>query len=174
MTAKPLNFDVTPGELAASRHPLRMPSIYRGVSWYPQKGKWRAHGSFKRKQAYLGYHETDVEAARAYDTWARKYGRPVNFPSACMDNCKGCSKRDDRHEEDGDYDKDFEESDDNTQSDNHNEERGEITEAQKKRRRLISTSSSTSLHSTMAASKSLQNPSEVCLKDEDYIDSDDE
>jgi hypothetical protein len=135
MTAKPLNFDVTPEEFAAGRHRPKMTSIYKGVCWYPGKGKWRATGTLCRKQVALGYHATDVEAARAYDTWANKYGKTLNFPAAasCTYDCRSCRSSDDRLKEDND----FEEGDSNIQIEHNNEVRGEASEAQNKKRRLL-------------------------------------
>ena len=42
-------------------------SRYRGVSWFPRKGKWRAYITVDRRRRSLGYYDDEVEAARAYD-----------------------------------------------------------------------------------------------------------
>lgn len=38
-------------------------SPYKGVSWYPRDGKWRAIAGDK----FLGYFTSEIDAARAYD-----------------------------------------------------------------------------------------------------------
>ncbi len=58
-------------------------SIYKGVSWYKEKGRWRAVIKINYKQIFLGYHDIEEEAARAYDKAAIEYFGEfswVNFP----------------------------------------------------------------------------------------------
>ena len=42
-------------------------SKYKGVSWDKPGKKWRAQYSYQGKVYYLGLHETEEEAAKAYD-----------------------------------------------------------------------------------------------------------
>jgi len=79
LTDKPLNFDLTPEELAAGRHQAKKSSIYTGVSWSKGKGKWQAYGHMNSKFTHLGLHGTEIEAACAYDKWAHPHGKQVNF-----------------------------------------------------------------------------------------------
>ena len=85
LTNKPLNFDLTPEELAAGRHQVMKSSIYTGVGWDKRKKKWLARGNLNGSRAILGVHDTEIEAARAYDVWAQPLGKNLNFP----ENYKG-------------------------------------------------------------------------------------
>ena len=56
-------------------------SVYRGVSKY--EGKWRAQIRCDGPQEFLGYFDTEIDAAKAYDRRARVLHGPyakLNFP----------------------------------------------------------------------------------------------
>ena len=59
-------------------------SRYRGVSWRPGTGRWRAVIGVNGRKHHLGSYATEVEAARAYDRKAAALGRHerMNFPPA--------------------------------------------------------------------------------------------
>lgn len=42
-------------------------SIYKGVIWDEQRGKWRSRIEINGKRKHLGYFESEVDAADAYD-----------------------------------------------------------------------------------------------------------
>ena len=42
-------------------------SKYKGVHWSKQHKKWVAGYRYKRKRYYVGYYDTELEAAKAYD-----------------------------------------------------------------------------------------------------------
>lgn len=53
-------------------------SIYRGVSWCKQTNSWRANIGFKtctkaKRSINLGRFESEIQAAKAYDSAAKKY-----------------------------------------------------------------------------------------------------
>jgi hypothetical protein len=49
-------------------------SRFVGVSWYRRRGIWAAHGCIEKgKSVCLGYFASEVEAARAYDAFARAH-----------------------------------------------------------------------------------------------------
>jgi len=52
---------------------------YRGVSWVEKECKWQARITHKRKTYYLGGFQTKIDAARRYDEYAERLGRPMNF-----------------------------------------------------------------------------------------------
>ena len=54
-------------------------SIYRGVSWYKNKGKWAAQIKVDNKLENLGTFDTQEEAAKAFDERAWELGRGTNF-----------------------------------------------------------------------------------------------
>lgn len=59
-------------------------SVYKGVAWAPREQKWRAYIRLNGRQRSLGYYNTQVEAAKAFDQAVREhFGEKVylNFPS---------------------------------------------------------------------------------------------
>jgi hypothetical protein len=58
-------------------------SQYKGVSWYPRYCKWIARAPRGARQATIGYFDSEVDAALAYDYVAREYFGEfacLNFP----------------------------------------------------------------------------------------------
>ena len=57
-------------------------SRYKGVSWYPNYGKWLANFAVGGKKKFIGYYDCEIEAAKAYDKKVKElhgeYGR-LNF-----------------------------------------------------------------------------------------------
>jgi hypothetical protein len=45
-------------------------SEYKGVYWSKHVKKWRAYGSLNQIRTYLGYFNSELDAAKAYDAWA--------------------------------------------------------------------------------------------------------
>lgn len=54
-------------------------SPFVGVSWDKRRKKWVAQIKIGQKKLHLGYFESDVSAARAYDKKAAPVGRKANF-----------------------------------------------------------------------------------------------
>lgn len=59
-------------------------SQYKGVSWCKREGRWFAQIQYQHRRRHLGYHASELDAARAYDVAARElfgeFARP-NFPA---------------------------------------------------------------------------------------------
>ena len=53
--------------------PKNNTSGFKGVSWHPQTGKWRASIHINRKRKSLGLYSTKESAAFAYNAGAQKY-----------------------------------------------------------------------------------------------------
>ena len=48
-------------------------SKYKGVYWSKQRNKWKARIYINKKQKWLGYFESEIDAAKAYNEAALKY-----------------------------------------------------------------------------------------------------
>ncbi len=58
-------------------------SKYRGVCWRKDMGKWQSKIYFQNKRILLGYFDSEIEAAKAYDAAAKRYHKEfacLNFP----------------------------------------------------------------------------------------------
>lgn len=64
-------------------------SKHKGVVWDKPKLKWRAQISLDGKRKFLGYFESEDDAARNYDWWAMRVHREfarLNFPGEDYSN----------------------------------------------------------------------------------------
>jgi hypothetical protein len=50
-------------------------SKYRGVCWREDKRKWQAKIYYQKKEIFLGYFDSEIDAAKAYDAAALKHHR---------------------------------------------------------------------------------------------------
>lgn len=61
----------TPSENQANRKPsLFTSSDYKGVSLHKPSGKWLVHINIDRKCTHIGLYDDEIEAAKAYNSWA--------------------------------------------------------------------------------------------------------
>lgn len=63
----------------AEENPSKRVTKFKGVEWHKPRGCWRARIKIGTKQVYLGYFDSETEAAFAYDFAARSIGRKTNF-----------------------------------------------------------------------------------------------
>ena len=64
-------------KIRKDRHPF--PSYFRGVSFRKDRNVWHAYIKSNGKRIFLGNHESEAEAALAYNREAAKLGRPLNI-----------------------------------------------------------------------------------------------
>jgi len=55
-----------------NRRKQKSSSQFKGVTWYGRKSKWQSQIRFEGKQKHLGYFNSEIDAAKAYDVAARK------------------------------------------------------------------------------------------------------
>lgn len=55
-------------------------SGFLGVFWSPNSGRWAARIRLNGLSKSIGYFDSRIKAAIAYDRYAREQGMPVNFP----------------------------------------------------------------------------------------------
>lgn len=65
----------------AFQHKRGVTSQFRGVSWFKRDSCWRAHLNFNGKQKHLGYFDSEVKAAYAYDKAARQFFGIFSHPN---------------------------------------------------------------------------------------------
>lgn len=53
-------------------------SRFVGVMFHATKKKWRAAISILGTKRVLGYYDSEIEAAKAYNEIAKRYGKPFN------------------------------------------------------------------------------------------------
>jgi hypothetical protein len=70
-------------------------SKYRGVTYFPRTGRWLSRIKYRGKSIYLGYFETEIDAAKAYDELAKKYHKDfarLNFPGLTAEHAENAEK----------------------------------------------------------------------------------
>lgn len=62
-------------QIIISVNSKRTSSKFKGVSWHKRANKWRARGTINHKEYPLGLFNNEIEAARAYNEFAKEnYG----------------------------------------------------------------------------------------------------
>jgi len=60
-------------------------SNYKGLTWYKHQNRWAVRVMVDNKSKFIGYFDNELDAAKAYDTAAKKYHgdfASLNFPDA--------------------------------------------------------------------------------------------
>lgn len=57
------------GNMISKKHSSR----FKGVSWVRRDKKWEARGKQHNKTIHLGLYNSEEEAAKTYDAWAKQY-----------------------------------------------------------------------------------------------------
>lgn len=63
------NLEITSQRNNTNKKHIKSTSSYTGVSWRKQKRKWEAKIFHNGKSVFLGLHDTEVEAAKAYNDY---------------------------------------------------------------------------------------------------------
>ena len=71
------NFEGTEKKSPEEIHPLT--STFRGVCYNKWKDKWMATIKINYKSKHIGYYDTEILAAKAFNEEAQKYGRKLNL-----------------------------------------------------------------------------------------------
>lgn len=69
----PNNQPLTIEQVEQQRYKRSKSSLYRGVHWYKSRSKWQASITVNYKQIKLGYFDSEMEAAEAYNNAATLY-----------------------------------------------------------------------------------------------------
>eukprot|EP00884_Botryococcus_braunii_P009246 jgi/Botrbrau1/18322/Bobra.0179s0050.1 len=76
----------------------RISSKYDGVSWHKRTKKWQAEITINGTRKYLGLHETEEDAAIAYEKEARSQGRTKKWK--CPESLEGAHAQSHQQPED--------------------------------------------------------------------------
>jgi hypothetical protein len=71
----------TPSQNCANAGKKNYTSEFHGVGWDKSRNKWRAQIKVMYKNHFLGRFDSEIQAAKAYDSAARKYFKEFSNPN---------------------------------------------------------------------------------------------
>ena len=67
---------------------MKIKSKYVGVSWEKDRQKWKAQIDIRNNKKNLGRFDSEIQAEKKYDEYAKELDKPLNFPNESNSKAK--------------------------------------------------------------------------------------